>query len=726
MPPIRDHQFLYTFIAEEDDEAEEKARVAADGGGHTTNQVGADAEDDDDDDDAGMPPLVERPTQESMMSSIDFSGMSFNPAPFVQPTLSSDVEDPSRNRRTGKAKSRAPSYIPRPPNAFILFRSSFIRTQNVPERVEGNHSQLSKIIGRYWKALPQEEKAKWEDKARAAQAEHRRRYPDWRFRPANDRSGKPKPQRRKGRIKDGGDDDDYEPPDDPGEPRGRRSARGRKPVARDDSEDGKRTRSRKGKGKEKAKEDDDDERCDKIAELLGEGKRGKALEEAVNEWEENGRVDVIVVPPKRQRGRKRAVSVDSQEDRDRDNGPHPPLSPHPQEPPASPLSPYESPYLHHLNAVPLSTSTSASPIPGPARAATNATELMPPPSLTQMHKRSLSAPCGDRAAYPAPLPPTFGQPNIPPPPLASSTSEGYPPAYGYIPPPALSPPAHRQTHPQPRPSRYARPPTARHGRRDTISLPIAVPNAIASGSGTDPYAYRAPPPPSTSTSTSTLTTTTPYAPYAYAYPSPSPPSYPTPPPGPPAQYGGLPRAQGWWTASRGHGHDFDFYADSPTEGPALDSVEEGWGDSGVTSFANYAPGPLPSPSPPPLSPYTELKPADRGAHNAPTGSSPDTRHFQFDAPHPHPPLTSVSSFSTLSGWAGSSPSPLSPSSGASPLSPGHVNARTRTSGWYTPASSGWDATAATGGPWGASYDSWGSGSGAGAGTGSSNDASGSR
>lgn len=52
-------------------------------------------------------------------------------------------------RPTSHGKKRDASYIPRPPNAFILFRSSFIRSQQVPGKVEGNHSTLSKIIGTY-------------------------------------------------------------------------------------------------------------------------------------------------------------------------------------------------------------------------------------------------------------------------------------------------------------------------------------------------------------------------------------------------------------------------------------------------------------------------------------------------------------------------------------------------------------------------------------------------
>ncbi|TFK33667.1 high mobility group box domain-containing protein, partial [Crucibulum laeve] len=80
-------------------------------------------------------------------------------------------------------KKRDASYIPRPPNAFILFRSSFIKSQQVPGKVEGNHSTLSKIIGMYWRSLSDAERQSWEDKAKLAQIEHRRRYPDWRFRP---------------------------------------------------------------------------------------------------------------------------------------------------------------------------------------------------------------------------------------------------------------------------------------------------------------------------------------------------------------------------------------------------------------------------------------------------------------------------------------------------------------------------------------------------------------
>ncbi|KAF8879400.1 hypothetical protein BD779DRAFT_1155694 [Infundibulicybe gibba] len=140
------------------------------------------------------------------------ASMTSTPPPSPEDTV---VSAQAPITRGSHGKKRDASYIPRPPNAFILFRSSFIRSQQVPGKVEGNHSTLSKIIGvknlsispewalittcagMYWKTLPREEREKWEAKAVVAQAEHRRRYPDWRFRPGANAMAKLK-------VKDGG------------------------------------------------------------------------------------------------------------------------------------------------------------------------------------------------------------------------------------------------------------------------------------------------------------------------------------------------------------------------------------------------------------------------------------------------------------------------------------------------------------------------------------------
>ncbi|KAH7887211.1 hypothetical protein F5I97DRAFT_1119716 [Phlebopus sp. FC_14] len=236
------------------------------------------------DDDDGMPPLVDNPnssmtftfftdmtpiTALSADPTVPFetvweSALPASPVEFAEPPppletgLLPTFRGPAE-RVTAHGKKRDASYIPRPPNAFILFRSSFIRSQQVPEKVEGNHSTLSKIIGKYWKTLPREEREVWEAKALVAQAEHRKRYPDWRFRPGANALAKLK-------IKDG-----------PEAPNRKRNSHG--------------TRKARGDPASKKKKSGD-ERCSIIADLLVEGKTGLDLEDAVKRWEDSAGKEV--------------------------------------------------------------------------------------------------------------------------------------------------------------------------------------------------------------------------------------------------------------------------------------------------------------------------------------------------------------------------------------------------------------------------------------------------
>lgn len=89
------------------------------------------------------------------------------------------------NRRPTHGKKRGEDHIPRPPNAFILFRSSFIKNQLVSTEVETNHSTLSKIIGLTWQNMPPDERQVWHAKAKKAQEEHRTKWPQYAFRPSH-------------------------------------------------------------------------------------------------------------------------------------------------------------------------------------------------------------------------------------------------------------------------------------------------------------------------------------------------------------------------------------------------------------------------------------------------------------------------------------------------------------------------------------------------------------
>ncbi|KAI0266254.1 hypothetical protein BC834DRAFT_1032844 [Gloeopeniophorella convolvens] len=98
-------------------------------------------------------------------------------------SLFPSTPDSSSTKKAGHGKKKGDDHIPRPPNAFILFRSSFIKSRHVSTEVETNHSTLSKIIGITWQNMPHEERQFWHSKAKIAQAEHKRKWPDYAFRP---------------------------------------------------------------------------------------------------------------------------------------------------------------------------------------------------------------------------------------------------------------------------------------------------------------------------------------------------------------------------------------------------------------------------------------------------------------------------------------------------------------------------------------------------------------
>jgi hypothetical protein len=158
------------------------------------------------------------------------------------PSLFPSSPDGTAPRKPGHGKKKAEDHIPRPPNAFILFRSSFIKSRHVSTEVETNHSTLSKIIGLTWQNMPHEERQFWHSKAKLAQAEHKRKFPDYAFRPSHVRAkGAAAAEKRK--VREVGPKDM--------------------------------------------------KRCAKIAQLLVEGKKGADLQAAVEEFDKN-HVPIIV------------------------------------------------------------------------------------------------------------------------------------------------------------------------------------------------------------------------------------------------------------------------------------------------------------------------------------------------------------------------------------------------------------------------------------------------
>ncbi|ORX62395.1 hypothetical protein DM01DRAFT_1370270 [Hesseltinella vesiculosa] len=85
----------------------------------------------------------------------------------------------------------APVKIPRPMNCFLLYRNA--KQKEILSRCPGaNHRDISKIIAKWWKEIGPEEKDIYQRLALQAKAEHRRKYPDYKYSPAK---AAKKPQR---------------------------------------------------------------------------------------------------------------------------------------------------------------------------------------------------------------------------------------------------------------------------------------------------------------------------------------------------------------------------------------------------------------------------------------------------------------------------------------------------------------------------------------------------
>ncbi|KAF9652043.1 HMG-box, partial [Thelephora ganbajun] len=73
--------------------------------------------------------------------------------------------------------------IPRPRNAFMIYRSTVWAQQKIPTGIERDHRHISRIIGHCWNSLPEEQKRIWRAKAEEEKQEHLKKYPGYRYSP---------------------------------------------------------------------------------------------------------------------------------------------------------------------------------------------------------------------------------------------------------------------------------------------------------------------------------------------------------------------------------------------------------------------------------------------------------------------------------------------------------------------------------------------------------------
>ncbi|KAH7200269.1 mating type 1-2-1 protein [Fusarium oxysporum] len=79
-------------------------------------------------------------------------------------------------------KPAFPAKIPRPPNAYILYRKE--RHQSIKaQRPDITNNEISQVLGRLWNSETREVRALYKQMADHKKAEHRRQYPDYQYRP---------------------------------------------------------------------------------------------------------------------------------------------------------------------------------------------------------------------------------------------------------------------------------------------------------------------------------------------------------------------------------------------------------------------------------------------------------------------------------------------------------------------------------------------------------------
>jgi len=73
---------------------------------------------------------------------------------------------------------------PRPPNAFMIFRSWLIRGGKLPPEVEKRQQNISKIAGKAWRLLDEPSKDRWREKALELVEDHKKSFPDYKSEPS--------------------------------------------------------------------------------------------------------------------------------------------------------------------------------------------------------------------------------------------------------------------------------------------------------------------------------------------------------------------------------------------------------------------------------------------------------------------------------------------------------------------------------------------------------------
>ncbi|KAF8887741.1 hypothetical protein BD779DRAFT_1525954 [Infundibulicybe gibba] len=126
------------------------------------------------------------PSQNSLQTHTTPDAASMPPSPHTSETSlesQSRSTSPPLSLRVPTTRLRVGNRVPRPRNAFMIYRSEFWAGEKISRTIERDHRHISRIIGHCWNQMPEEEKDLWRAKAEVEKLEHEQKYPGYRFTP---------------------------------------------------------------------------------------------------------------------------------------------------------------------------------------------------------------------------------------------------------------------------------------------------------------------------------------------------------------------------------------------------------------------------------------------------------------------------------------------------------------------------------------------------------------
>lgn len=141
----------------------------------------------------GIPQAHPQLSSPPLMASRSISSSLFPEEEDIKPRPLTAYTSASSERRAIRNRERDPSWVPRPPNPFIIFRSEFSQKHAQSNNPDGPppppEKTLSKRAAEAWGKLSFEEKKSYQDRADKEKKAHAEKYPGYTYRPRRRHSG---------------------------------------------------------------------------------------------------------------------------------------------------------------------------------------------------------------------------------------------------------------------------------------------------------------------------------------------------------------------------------------------------------------------------------------------------------------------------------------------------------------------------------------------------------